>query len=188
MKTVATAFLALFLLAVVPTLALAQMGRGGMGHGGGMMGGGGMGQSMGQGMGQGGMGSGMGSGMDQGSMGSGMGNGSMGQGMNGGQMPLSQSEMNSGAFRMLQQRTGLSADNLQQQYASSGARNFGQFASAMVVSKNLGLNSNQVLSGVRNQSLGQTLQNLGVSQGTAKSAIKQSQRELRQADKNGTQF
>lgn len=172
MKTLGTAFLVLCLLAVLPTLALSQMGHCGTGGG---MSGGVMehGQSMGSGMGQ-----------DH-EMGSGMDHASMGQGsMNGGQIPMSQSQMQSGALRMLEQRTGMSAADLQQTYASSGARNFGQFTSAMVVSQNLGLDSNKVLSGMKDHSLEQTLQNMGVSHYVATTQIKSAQREIKRANTN----
>ena len=181
MKTFAKQSLVLFVLAVFPVFGLAQMGRGGMGGGGmhggmgaGAMGGGGMHGSMGAG--------GMGGGT-RGNMGSGgMGNPTR---MNGGQMPLSQSQMQSGAFRMLQQKTGMTATQLQQTYASSGARNFGQFVSAMVVSKNLGLDSSQVLAGMKNQSLGETLQQMGVSHDSAKTQLRNAKREIKQANKGG---
>jgi hypothetical protein len=59
--------------------------------------------------------------------------------------------MNSGTFQRWQQRTGMSASNLKELYTSRGAHNSGQFASAM--SKNLGLDYNKVLTGMKNRSL-----------------------------------
>jgi hypothetical protein len=94
------------------------------------------------------------------------------QGMSQTQQPLKSAQTNGGAFRMLEEKTGMTSDQLQQLYASSGAKNFGQFVSAIVVSKNLGLDTKQVLNGLRTQNLGQTLQSLGVSKDAAKDAIK----------------
>ncbi|MBI3644509.1 MAG: hypothetical protein HY233_00865 [Acidobacteriales bacterium] len=105
------------------------------------------------------------------------------QGMSQTQQPLKSAQTNSGAFRMLENKTGMTSDQLQQLYASSGAKNFGQFVSAIVVSKNLGLDTNQVLNGLKTQSLGQTLQSLGVSKDAAKDAIKKANKEVKDAEK-----
>ncbi|MGH9492164.1 MAG: hypothetical protein ACRD2K_01560 [Terriglobales bacterium] len=99
------------------------------------------------------------------------------------QRPLKDSQINSGAFRMLEKKTGMTSDQLQALYTSSGAKNFGQFVSAIVVSKNLGLDMNAVLDGLKTQSLGQTLQSLGVSPEDAKKAEAQAKKETKQANK-----
>lgn len=142
----------------------------------------------------GGMGAGMGSGTDHGA---GMGHDS-GMGRNSGntpgansgtsaQRPLNQAQINGGAFRMLERKyPNLTSAQLQSLYQSSGAKNFGQFVSAMVVSKNLGLDYNQVLGGLKDGSLGKTLQTLGVSKSDAKSAIKKAHDEIADADKAGS--
>jgi len=106
------------------------------------------------------------------------------QGMSQTQQPLKSAQINSGAFRMLENKTGMTSDQLQQLYASSGAKNFGEFVSAIVVSKNLNLDTNQVLNGLKTQSLGQTLQSLGVSKDAAKDAIKKANREVKDAEKS----
>ena len=106
------------------------------------------------------------------------------QGMSQTQQPLKSAQAGGGAFRMLEKRTGMTSDQLQQLYASSGAKNFGQFVSAIVVSKNLGLDTNQVLNGLKKQSLGQTLQSLGVSKDKAKDAIKKANTEVQDAEKS----
>jgi hypothetical protein len=105
------------------------------------------------------------------------------QGMSQTQQPLKSAQISSGAFRMLENKTGMTSDQLQQLYASSGAKNFGQFVSAIVVSKNLGLDTNQVLNGLKTHSLGQTLQSLGVSKDAAKDAIKKANKEVKDAEK-----
>ena len=64
-------------------------------------------------------------------------------------------------------------------YASSGAKNYGQFVSAVVVSKNLGLNTQAVLTGLKTKSLGQTLQDLGVSEDKAKAEVKKAEAEVK---------
>jgi hypothetical protein len=100
------------------------------------------------------------------------------------QRPLKDSQINSGAFRMLEKKTGMTADQLKAMYASSGAKNFGQFVSAVVVSKNLGLDTNKVLDGLKTGSLGQTLQDLGVDPQKAKDAEKQADKERKDAEKH----
>ncbi len=99
------------------------------------------------------------------------------------QQPLKNAQVNSGAFQMLEQKTGMTSDQLKALYASSGAKNFGEFVSAVVVSKNLGLDSNQVLQGLKTKSLGQTLQDLGVAPDKAKEEIKRAKHELKQSNK-----
>jgi hypothetical protein len=95
------------------------------------------------------------------------------------QQPLKDSQINGGAFRMLEQKTGMTSDQLKALYASSGAKNFGEFVSAVVVSKNLELDTNQVLEGLKTKSLGETLKDLGVPSDQAKQAIKQAKREAK---------
>lgn len=99
------------------------------------------------------------------------------------QQSLKDSQINSGAFRLLEKKTGMSSADLQALYTSSGAKNFGEFVSAIVVSKNLGLDTNAVLNGLKTQSLGQTLQSLGVSPEDSKKAIAQAKKEAKAANK-----
>ena len=101
------------------------------------------------------------------------------------QHPLKDSQVYSGSFRMLQQKTGMTADQLKALYLSSGAKNYGQFVSAVIVSKNLGLDTQQVLDGLKTRSLGSTLEQLGVSKSKAHDAIGQAKKEARQANKKG---
>ncbi len=131
--------------------------------------------------GAGGMGAGAGVGHAGGMSGD---HGSMGQAheMSQTQQPLKSAQINGGAFRMLEKKTGMNSDQLQALYASSGAKNFGQFVSAVVVSKNLGLDTNKVLDGLKTQSLGQTLHSLGVDKNKAKDEIKKANREVKDAE------
>jgi hypothetical protein len=99
------------------------------------------------------------------------------------QQPLKDSQINSGAFKMLENKTGMTSEELQALYTSSGAKNFGQFTSALVVSKNLGLDQNAVLEGMKTQNLGKTLQSLGVSPADAKKAEAQAKKEAKAANK-----
>lgn len=160
--------------------AFAQHGGGGMGHpsGGGMGNAGSMGNP--------GMGPGSNPGMsgDRGGMSGNRTQGQGQQGMSQTQQPLRDAQVNGGSWKMLESKTGMTSDQLQQLYQSSGARNYGQFVSALVVSKNLGLDYNQVLAGLKTQSLGKTLQSLGVDKSKAKNAIKQSKQEIKQAESN----
>ena len=109
--------------------------------------------------------------------------GSMGQshGMSQTQQPLKDAQVNSGAFRMLEKKTGMTSQQLQALYAQSGAKNFGEFVSAVVVSKNLGLDTQKVLDGLKTASLGRTLQNLGVDKKKAKDEIKKAEKEAKDA-------
>jgi hypothetical protein len=161
--------LAVFVLAA----SLAAFGQGRGGHG--------MPSGVGPGMG-GGMGSDRGPGMG-GQMGRGQGQGQAGQHGSQAQtqQPLKDAQMNGGAFRMLEKKTGMTASQLEALYKSSGAKNFGQFVSAIVVSKNLGLNTQQVLDGLKTQSLGKTITSLGVDPKTAKSEIKKANQEIKNA-------
>ncbi len=102
------------------------------------------------------------------------------------QKPLRDAQINSGAFRMLQEKTGMSSEELQDLYTSSGAKNFGQFVSAVVVSKNLGLDTNQVLEGLKTKSLGQTLKDLGVEEETVKAEIKKAKKEAKESNKKSS--
>jgi hypothetical protein len=97
------------------------------------------------------------------------------------QQPLKDSQLNSGSFKMLESKTGKTADELKAMYAASGAKNYGQFVSAVVVSKNLGLDTQQVLDGLKTKSLGQTLQDMGVSEDQAKAEIKKADAEVKKA-------
>jgi hypothetical protein len=56
----------------------------------------------------------------------------------------------------------------------------------MAVSNNLGLDYNQVLAGLKDGSLGKTLQSMGVSKSDAKAAVKKAHEEIADADKNGS--
>jgi hypothetical protein len=97
------------------------------------------------------------------------------------QQPLKSSQLNSGAFRMLEEKTGMTQAQLESMYQSSGAKNFGEFTSGVVVSKNLGLDTNAVLHGLETQSLGETLKSLGVPPKNVKPEIKKAQEELKSA-------
>lgn len=100
------------------------------------------------------------------------------------QQALKDSQINGGAFKMLETKTGMSSADLQALYTSSGAKNFGQFVSAVVVAKNLNLDTNAVLDGLKTQSLGQTLHSLGVSPQDAKKAEAQAKKEINAANKS----
>ena len=99
------------------------------------------------------------------------------------QQVLTESQLNSGAFRALQEKTGKSSEELQQMYAASGAKNFGQFNSAVIVAKNLNLDTTAVLEGLKTKTLGQTLVNLGVSEDAANAEIAKAKKEMKAANK-----
>lgn len=97
------------------------------------------------------------------------------------QQPLRDAQINGGAFRMLEKKTGMTSDELKALYASSGVKNFGEFMSALVVSKNLGLDSQAVFNGLKTQSLGKTLKSLGVEPANAKDEIRRAGQEIQAA-------
>ncbi len=100
------------------------------------------------------------------------------------QQPLRDSQINGGAFRMLEKKTGLTSEQLQDLYQSSGAKNFGQFTSAIVVAKNLNLDQAKVLEGLKTMSLGETMKSLGVPKDKAKQAISEANKQVKEAEKN----
>jgi len=105
------------------------------------------------------------------------------QGQSQTQRTLKESQINSGAFRMLQDKTGKSSEELQQMYASSGAKNFGQFTSAVMVAKNLNLDTAAVLEGLKTKSLGATLKDMGVAEDTASAEIAKAKKQTKEANR-----
>lgn len=99
------------------------------------------------------------------------------------QQPLKDSQTKSGSFKMLEEKTGKTSDELKAMYAASGATNYGQFVSAVVVSRNLGLDTQAVLDGLKTKSLGQTLQDMGVSENAAKAEMKKANAEIKASKK-----
>ena len=177
-------------LLVGSTLAWSQMGGSPKNQGG--MGGGQMGGGSGMGSNSGGMGPG---GMGSGNMGSGnMGSGNMGPGNRSGMGPMdtnmphqqtmTEGQMKSGSFQMLQQMTSMDSAHLQRMYADSGAQNFKEFASAVVVSHNMNLDQHKVMDGLKTMNLKQTLKKMGVPAETAKAEVKKAERQVKEANKN----
>ena len=176
--------------------SLLAWAQGSKGMGGGMQGGGMNGGQKGSGPGMGSGSGSMGSGnMDSGNMGSGnMGSGNMGPGHRSPmdpmdantphQQPMTHGQMKSGSFQMLQQMTGMDSVHLQQMYADSGAQNFGQFASAVVVSHNMNLDQRKVMDGLKTMNLKQTLKKMGVPPDTAKAEVKKAEHQVKEANKN----
>jgi hypothetical protein len=99
------------------------------------------------------------------------------------QQPMTKGQMKSGGFQMLQQMTGMDSMQLQQMYAHSGAQDFGQFASAMVVSHNMNLDQHKVMDGLKTMNLQQTLQKMGVPKDTAKAEVKKAEHQVKEANK-----
>ncbi len=99
------------------------------------------------------------------------------------QRPLKDSQTNSGSFKMLEEKTGKTTAELKAMYAASGAKNYGQFVSAIVVSKNLGLDTQGVLNGLKTKSLGETLQAMGVAKDQAKAEMKKADAEVKASKK-----
>lgn len=101
-----------------------------------------------------------------------------------GKAGLTDKETKSGAFKMLQRKTGKSEEELRAMYASSGAKNFGQFVSGIVAARNLGLNEGKVLSAMEHKPLEQVLQEeKGITQRQAQAEIRRAEREVREAER-----
>lgn len=101
-----------------------------------------------------------------------------------GKAGLTDKETKSGAFKMLQRKTGKSEEELRAMYASSGAKNFGQFVSGIVAARNLGLNEGKVLSAMEHKPLEQVLQEeKGITQRQAQAEIRRVEREVREAER-----
>ena len=105
------------------------------------------------------------------------------QGQSQTQRTLTDSQISSGAFRMLQDKTGKTSEELQAMYTASGAKNFGQFTSALMVAKNLDLDTTAVLEGLKTKSLGQTLKDMGVAENTASAEIAKAKKLTKEANK-----
>jgi hypothetical protein len=101
-----------------------------------------------------------------------------------GKAGLTDKETKSGAFKMLQRKTGKSEEELRAMYASSGAKNFGQFVSGIVAARNLGLNEGKVLSAMEHKPLEQVLQEeKGISRRQAQAEVRRAEREVREAER-----
>lgn len=79
-----------------------------------------------------------------------------------------------GRMQLLQQRTGLTTNQIVDLYNSSGARFFGQFTSAVIASQRLGLEVPAVLAELRQSNLALALTKLGVDEGQARVVVRQS--------------
>lgn len=92
---------------------------------------------------------------------------------------LKNAQINSGAFRRLQERTGMSEAELADTYQRSGARNFGDFVAAVTVADNLGLDREAVLQGLHQRNLRQTIENMGVEKKRAEEAVREAKLETK---------
>jgi hypothetical protein len=75
---------------------------------------------------------------------------------------LQPSDRTCGRMRLLQQKTGLSVDQIAQMYNRSDAKTFSAFTTAVLVSQQLNLNRDKVLAGMHSKNLGDTLTQMGV--------------------------
>ena len=103
------------------------------------------------------------------------------------QQPLRDSQIKGGAFHMLERRTGLSSAQLQSLYQQSGAKNFGQFVAACVVSKNMGFTTEQmtqVLMDLKTMKLPNAIEAVGgVNKTRANAEIKKAKSQIKDAYK-----
>jgi len=96
---------------------------------------------------------------------------------------LQPSQLAGGRMRLLQRNTGMSAEEISRLYTVSGARNFGQFTCAMLVSQQLKLDREAVLHGLYANNLGQVIQRMGVDSAAARNNIVAAVHEIVEAEK-----
>ncbi|MDA2939280.1 hypothetical protein MYX75_13595, partial [Acidobacteria bacterium AH-259-A15] len=97
--------------------------------------------------------------------------------------PITEEHIRSGAFRKLQQVTEMGPLDLHILYESSGAQNFREFATALMVAQLLRLDRALVLRALYEKKLDEILQDFAVPGKQAKAAIKAVKKELKRADK-----
>ena len=112
-------------------------------------------------------------------------------GRNNGDAPNTDKDLN--RFRGIANKLGTTPDALRAEYQAALAANpnlkFGQFVAANVVARNLSathpnITSDAILAGLQSgKSLGQTLQDLGLSSSDAKQAEKEAKREIKHQGK-----
>jgi hypothetical protein len=100
--------------------------------------------------------------------------------------PLTEKDIHSGSFLYLQQITSLDILGLRLLYATSGAREYDEFAQALLVAGQLQLNQQLVLRALNEKSLEEILQDFGFNENQAKEAIKVAKKHLETADKEWT--
>ncbi len=89
-----------------------------------------------------------------------------------------------GRMLLLEKETGLSAVQAVDLYSHAGAKNFGQFVVAILVSQRLNLDRDTVLNGLSSCSLGEVVQRLGIDPATSRVTILAAVRELVQSEVN----
>ena len=97
--------------------------------------------------------------------------------------PLTEKELQSGAFQKLQQVTGAGILDLRMLYETSGAEDFKEFSRALLVARNVRLDPQLILRALYEKSLEEILQEFGMPGSQAKKAIKIAKEQLEDADK-----
>jgi hypothetical protein len=97
---------------------------------------------------------------------------------------LKPAHLTGGRMRLLQQNTGMSTDEISRLYAVSGAKNFGQFTCAVLVSQQLKLDRDAVLQGLYANNLGQVVKRMGVDNTVARDRIVAAIHEMLGAEKD----
>jgi hypothetical protein len=95
-------------------------------------------------------------------------------------------ERNCGRMRLLQQKTGLSVDQITQMYDRSDAKNFSVFATAILVSQQLNLSRDKVLAGLRSSNLGDTLKQMGVQSDLVVPTIRRAVQQVVDSEKKSS--
>lgn len=96
--------------------------------------------------------------------------------------PLSSKHEKTGAWKMLQRKTGMTSAQLRAAYRRSGAKNFGQFVSGMVAARDNKLHEDRVFEGLRRKPLEDVLIDLGIPRDRARDAVIRTRREVYESE------
>lgn len=94
------------------------------------------------------------------------------------QQALGTEQLTGARMQLVEQRTGLSQDQIVKLYYASGAMNFGQFTCAMLASQRLGVDRSALLEQLRNECVLDALLRMGVDPERSRAAIRDSLSEM----------
>jgi hypothetical protein len=97
--------------------------------------------------------------------------------------PLTRDDVNSGAFQLIRQFTGIDMLPLAVLYETSGAKDFKEFSVAFIVARNIRMDPQIVLRMLWEKSLDEILINLGLPKDQAKRALQIAKTQVEYANK-----
>ncbi len=102
------------------------------------------------------------------------------------QQPLGTEQLTGPSMQLVRQRTGLSQGQIVKLYNASSAKNFGQFATAMLVAQQLKLDSSALLEQLRTGCVREGLIRMGVDQERSRIAVRAALDEIVAARKSAS--